>query len=121
MSILRSFHQICSVKIVNDALTQALHELIKPIIAEAMAEVTRPLPELLKPKELAEKLSVPVSWVYEQSKAGITRGKFRLVQNSQAWGAREKKQQDKRSTGPKSGRVAPIRLAVRAVRRIFNS
>jgi hypothetical protein len=54
-------------------LGQAILDGIKQAVAEAMREVSNGnghVSELLKPEELAAKLKVPLSWVYEQSRLG---------------------------------------------------
>src|SRR5437879_5414116 len=51
------------------AFVDAFKALIKEAVAEAVQVQPRTL-ELLEPDELAHKLKVPVSWVYEQSRQG---------------------------------------------------
>lgn len=53
-------------------LGQALLDAIRFAVKEAIREVAGNghQPELLEPEELAAKLKVPVSWVYEQSRQG---------------------------------------------------
>jgi excisionase family DNA binding protein len=46
-----------------------LRSLIREEVQTALARGTDPAP-LLAPEELAERLKVPVSWVYEQSRQG---------------------------------------------------
>ncbi len=53
------------------SLTDAFKTMIKDAVAEALKSVQPSEPrELLEPEELARKLKVPVSWVYEQSRQG---------------------------------------------------
>ena len=55
-------------------LAEALAGVLKPIVAEAVKEaLARNGSEpkaLLTPDELADRLKVPLSWVYEQSRQG---------------------------------------------------
>ena len=55
-------------------LTEALAAILKPIVAEAVREALAlngsERKPLLLPEELAERLKVPLSWVYEQSRQG---------------------------------------------------
>jgi len=57
---------------VNNSLDNVLAEIIKPIVKDAVQEVMNGHGEnnLLRPEELADRLQVPVSWVYEQSRQG---------------------------------------------------
>src|SRR5215471_9371213 len=48
-------------------IVQLTVEQLRQLIQEELAK-SRPDPELLTPEELAAKLKVPVSWVYEQSR-----------------------------------------------------
>ena len=55
-------------------LAEALAGILKPIVAEAVKEAlgrngSEPK-TLLTPEELADRLKVPLSWVYEQSRQG---------------------------------------------------
>jgi excisionase family DNA binding protein len=47
---------------------EQLRELVRDEIQAAIARVDAPA--LLAPEDLAEKLNIPVSWVYEQSRQG---------------------------------------------------
>ena len=50
-----------------------LRDEIKRIVIEALKEVdadSTPAIELLTPEQLAERLQIPVTWVYEQSRQG---------------------------------------------------
>ena len=53
-------------------LSEPLREELKSLIREVLAEGNGNghSPTLLKPEELAEKLKIPVSWIYEQSRQG---------------------------------------------------
>ena len=53
-------------------LDAALAEILKPIVKEAVEEAMHGNGEvnLLAPEELADRLKVPLSWVYEQSRQG---------------------------------------------------
>ena len=56
----------------NNSLAGALAAIIKPIVQEAVKDAMnghREI-ELLSPEELAERIKVPLSWVYEQSRQG---------------------------------------------------
>jgi excisionase family DNA binding protein len=46
------------------------HELLEAIRAIIREEIKQTEERLLDPDELAERLKVPVSWVYEQSRRG---------------------------------------------------
>ena len=48
----------------------AFKAMIKEAVAEAVQSIQPKTLELLEPEELARKLKVPVSWVYEQSRMG---------------------------------------------------
>lgn len=53
-------------------LAEALASILKPIVEEAVREAInghREI-ELLTPEQLAERIKVPISWVYEQSRQG---------------------------------------------------
>ena len=57
----------------NSNLAEALAAILKPIVEEAVQEANSQnghMLELLKPKELAKQLNVPLSWIYEQSRHG---------------------------------------------------
>jgi len=47
-----------------------LLEQFRLIVREEIAAAGGPVKELLEPEELAERLKVPVTWVYEQSRQG---------------------------------------------------
>jgi excisionase family DNA binding protein len=47
-----------------------LIEQIRAVVREEIVALDNTLKELLTPEELAEKLKVPLSWVYEQSRQG---------------------------------------------------
>jgi excisionase family DNA binding protein len=47
-----------------------LVDQIRAVVREEIAAVNRQDSRLLTPEQLAEKLSVPLSWVYEQSRQG---------------------------------------------------
>jgi excisionase family DNA binding protein len=47
-----------------------LVDQIRAVVREEIAAVNRQDSHLLTPEQLAEKLSVPLSWVYEQSRQG---------------------------------------------------
>lgn len=53
-------------------LAEALASILKPIVKEAVQEAmnNNGKVNLLTPEELAERLKVPLSWVYEQSRQG---------------------------------------------------
>jgi len=54
------------------SLAEALAAIIKPIVEDAVKQAIngdREI-ELLTPEELADRLKVPLSWVYEQSRQG---------------------------------------------------
>ena len=53
-------------------LTEALASILKPIVEGAVKEAMNGHREiqLLTPEELAERIKVPLSWVYEQSRQG---------------------------------------------------
>jgi excisionase family DNA binding protein len=53
-------------------LGQALLDAIRQAVKEAMREANGngPSAELLTPENLSDRLKVPVSWVYEQSRQG---------------------------------------------------
>jgi excisionase family DNA binding protein len=53
-------------------LGQALLDAIRQAVKEAMREANRNghTTELLTPEDLADRLKVPLSWVYEQSRQG---------------------------------------------------
>lgn len=53
-------------------LAEALAAILKPIVKEAVQEAMNGHREiqLLTPEELAERVKLPVSWVYEQSRQG---------------------------------------------------
>lgn len=53
-------------------LAQALGEILRPIVRDAMKEVVQSgrAATLLTPEELAAAMKVPLSWVYEQSRQG---------------------------------------------------
>ena len=56
----------------NNSLAGALAAILKPIVQEAVKDAMnghREI-ELLSPEELAERIKVPLSWVYEQSRQG---------------------------------------------------
>ena len=50
-----------------DAMLDAFRQIVREEIAARAANGS---PELLEPEELAGRLKVPVSWVYEQSRQG---------------------------------------------------
>ena len=50
-----------------DAMLDAFRQIVREEIAARAANGSR---ELLLPEELASRLKVPVSWVYEQSRQG---------------------------------------------------
>jgi len=54
----------------DQTLTEALATILKPIVKEAVKQAMtgHRADPLLTPEELAEKLKLPVSWVYEQSR-----------------------------------------------------
>ena len=52
--------------LLGQALLDAIHEAVKKAIRETCANGHTT--ELLTPEELADRLKVPVSWVYEQSR-----------------------------------------------------
>lgn len=54
--------------LLGEALLQAIRQAVRAEIQTAIASVDSPT--LLPPESLAEKLNVPVSWVYEQSRQG---------------------------------------------------
>jgi len=47
-----------------------LIEQIRAVVREEIAVLDTTPKELLTPEELAEKLKVPLSWIYEQSRQG---------------------------------------------------
>lgn len=53
-------------------LAEALAAILKPIVVGAVKEAMNGHREiqLLTPEQLAERIKVPVSWVYEQSRQG---------------------------------------------------
>jgi excisionase family DNA binding protein len=53
-------------------LAEALAAILKPIVEEAVREAMNGHRQinLLTPEELADRLKVPLSWVYEQSRQG---------------------------------------------------
>lgn len=53
-------------------LAEALAGILKPIVKEAVQEAMSNNGEvnLLTPEELSDRLKVPLSWVYEQSRQG---------------------------------------------------
>lgn len=54
-------------------LSVALAEILKPLVKEAIQEAIGQNGRettLLTPEELADRLKVPLSWVYEQSRLG---------------------------------------------------
>lgn len=53
-------------------LVEALASILKPIVREAVQEAMNGHREiqLLTPEQLAERVKLPVSWVYEQSRQG---------------------------------------------------
>ncbi len=53
-------------------LAEALAAILKPIVEGAVREAMNGRREiqLLSPEELADRLKVPLSWVYEQSRQG---------------------------------------------------
>ena len=53
--------------LLSDPLRAEIKELVREAIQEAGSQNGHLL-ELLKPKELAKQLNVPLSWVYEQSR-----------------------------------------------------
>ena len=55
----------------NTTLEYALESLLRRIVREEILAVQNDkAAELLTPEELAERLKVPLSWVYEQSRQG---------------------------------------------------
>ncbi len=54
-------------KILGDAFLAAIRQAVR---AEIQAANGHSVSELLTPEQLAEKLKLPVSWVYEQSRLG---------------------------------------------------
>jgi excisionase family DNA binding protein len=54
--------------LLGDALLEAIRHAVKQALQEAAGHGDQR--ELLEPEELAAKLKVPVSWVYEQSRQG---------------------------------------------------
>ena len=56
-------------KIFSDAFRVEIEEIVERAIKKAL-NGNRHQPELLTPEQLAEKLIVPPSWVYEQSRLG---------------------------------------------------
>jgi excisionase family DNA binding protein len=56
----------------SSLLGDALLDTIRQAVKEAMREANGngPSAELLTPEDLADRLKVPVSWVYEQSRQG---------------------------------------------------
>jgi Helix-turn-helix domain len=51
-------------------LSAPLREELKSLIREVLAEGNGNGAELFTPEKLAEKMKLPVSWVYEQSRQG---------------------------------------------------
>ena len=69
--------ELCDVGVNEDNLSpllaNALASVLRPIVREAVREALEQngkAPQLLTPEELAERLKVPLSWVYEQSRQG---------------------------------------------------
>lgn len=56
--------------LLGEALLQAIREAVREEIQAAIADNGSELKALLTPEELAERIKVPVSWVYEQSRQG---------------------------------------------------
>ncbi len=54
-------------KILGDAFLEAIRQAVR---AEIQAANGNSVSELLTPEQLAKKLKLPVSWVYEQSRLG---------------------------------------------------
>jgi excisionase family DNA binding protein len=54
--------------LLGEALLDAIRQAVREELS-AMA-ICQPTAELLTPEQLAERLQVPVSWVYEQSRQG---------------------------------------------------
>ena len=56
----------------NNPLAEALAAILQPIVEGAVKEAMNGHREiqLLTPEELAERIKVPLSWVYEQSRQG---------------------------------------------------
>jgi len=54
-------------KILGDAFLEAIRQAVR---AEIQAANGNSVSELLTPEQLAKKLKLPVSWIYEQSRLG---------------------------------------------------
>jgi len=59
-----------SPSLLGDAIRQELTAIVRDAVREAMTAKGNGAAELLEPEELAERLKVPISWVYEQSRHG---------------------------------------------------
>jgi excisionase family DNA binding protein len=60
-------------KIFSDLFRDELKEILRGVVREELAGTDgngRASPSLLMPEELADRLKVPLSWVYEQSRQG---------------------------------------------------
>jgi len=57
-------------KVLGDAFVEAIRQAVREEIREAMGQNGHGDCILLTPEELAERLKVPISWVYEQSRQG---------------------------------------------------
>ncbi len=63
--------------LLGEAFRSELEGIVKKAVKEAMGQNGRGESKLLSPAELAERLQVPLSWVYEQSRLGkIPKHKF---------------------------------------------
>jgi excisionase family DNA binding protein len=58
----------CSDSIIGDLLRREMKELIVEAVREALNSNPKEKTELITSDELAARLNVPVSWVYEQSR-----------------------------------------------------
>jgi hypothetical protein len=56
-----------TLSVFSDALRQELKEILREVIREEIVAAVQPK-ELLTAEELARKLKVPLSWVYEKSR-----------------------------------------------------
>jgi excisionase family DNA binding protein len=59
-----------SASIFGEAFMEAIKSAVREVIREETGASSSPAIALLTPEQLAERLQIPVSWVYEQSRQG---------------------------------------------------